>query len=63
MQLISFSTLRTFLFTVLNMLHLLGMSLLVYAIECCHVPLEVLLQLVEGAHRLIKCPRKKTSAH
>lgn len=42
-------------------LHPPGMSLLVVTIECCHVALEVLLQLVEGAHRLIKCPRKTTT--
>lgn len=42
-------------------LHLPGMSLLVVTIKCCHVALEVLLQLIEGAHCLIKCPRKTTT--
>lgn len=40
-------------------LHPPGVSLLVVSIECRHVALEVLLQLVEGAHRLIKCPGKQ----
>lgn len=35
-----------------------GMSLPVIPIERGHVALEVLLQLAERAHRLIKCPRK-----
>lgn len=44
-------------------LHLPGMSLLVVTIKCCHVALEVLLQLIEGAHCLIKCPGKATTTH
>lgn len=38
---------------------LLGMSLFVVSVECRHVALEVLLQLVEGAHCLIECPQRK----
>lgn len=35
-----------------------GMSLPVVPVERGHVALEVLLQLAEGAHRLIECPNK-----
>lgn len=38
---------------------LLGMSLFVVSVERRHVALEVLLQLVEGAHCLIECPQRK----
>lgn len=42
----------------IGVLDLLGVSLLVVTIERRHVALEVLLQLVEVAHRLIKRPTR-----
>jgi len=42
-------------------LHLLGIPFLVIMIKRCHVALELLLQLIEVTHCLIKCPTKTTT--